>query len=323
MRDHGGNLDAAIATFGAGEWLDLSTGINPMAYPLPVITDKAWQILPTRAGQGLFVKNVAQYLQTEAEIVSFSGAQGAIQAMPFLIDKGQARILGPTYNEHLAAFLAAGWSAVEVSDFEMLSGADLAVVVNPNNPTGSLICPDTLLALSEKVGTLVVDESFIDTCPEMSLCRSDLPRNVVVLRSFGKFFGLAGVRLGWAVARGTLAQKLKDRAGPWPVSGPAIEIATAALQDQEWHRKTRARLACHAGRMDKLAKSAGWELVGGTDLFRTYETPNSTLAQEHLANDHIWTRIFPYSSRWIRLGLPETSRFGRLEDSFRALSAQI
>ena len=321
MLDHGGNLDAAIAAYGAGDWLDLSTGINPVAYPVPTITPGAWRTLPTATRMRRFSDIAASYFQTQAEVVPFAGAQSAIQAIPFVTPRGTARVLGPTYNEHLAALSTAGWSAQESPNIQALEGADLSVVVNPNNPDGQLFAPESLRDLAKKVGVLVIDESFVDTCPDQSLCAGGLPANTVVLRSFGKFFGLAGLRLGWAIAAGNLAKALRDRAGPWPVSGPAIEIAEAALADTGWQKTTRSRLAKGAARMDDLAQQSGWSLVGGTELFRTYRTPDAKQAQAHLASHHIWARIFPYSQTWIRLGLPDPDRFGQLERAFRALSA--
>lgn len=323
MRDHGGDLDAAQRRYGFGNWLDLSTGINPVSYPVPVLSAHAWRNLPTDSDMARLLKAACRYYQTDGQIIPFTGAQGAIQAIPFVCRVGQARVLSPTYNEHAAALRSGGWSVNEVADLRNLAGADLAVIVNPNNPDGRYYSRETFVSLAEKVGILVVDESFVDAHASDSLNGGILPNNVIILKSFGKFFGLAGLRLGFAIAQGTLGDRLKDRAGPWPVSGVAIEVAVAAYEDAKWQAESRTRLAYDAARLDVLALNVGWSLVGGTDLFRTYLVKDSEKAQNALAEHRIWSRIFPYSNNWIRLGLPEPERFDHVVRAFTALSGKI
>ena len=308
-RDHGGNLDAAIARFGGtrADWIDLSTGINPTPYPLPPIPADAWTALPRKSEMAALAQAAARAHGTALTVVPLAGAQSAIQLVPHLRAPGRARVLAPTYNEHAGALRAMGWQVEEVAQPEALAGADLAVVVNPNNPDGRRHAPADLRTLASQVGFLVVDESFADPEPELSLENtSDIPRNILILRSFGKFYGLAGLRLGFALAGPKIAARLRDLAGPWPIAGPAISVAVQALADDVWKADTIARLARDAARLDALAQAAGWEIVGGTTLFRTYATPDAHSAQERLARARIWTRIFPYSTRWIRLGLPGT-----------------
>lgn len=312
MRDHGGNLDAAMARYGGDGWLDLSTGINPRAYPVPDLPARAWSALPTRADMAALSDAARAAYGTDAGIVPLAGAQGAIQALPRIARGRSARVLGPTYNEHAGALVAAGWDVAEMDVLHALAGADLAVVVNPNNPDGRCHAPDALRDLAARVGTLVVDESFCDVTPELSLA-ADIPPNAVVLRSFGKFFGLAGVRLGFALAAEPLAAALRAEAGPWPVSGAAIGIGRRALADTAWHAATRTRLTRDAARLDRMAATAGWRLIGGTTLFRTYDTGDAATAQERLAQGRVWSRIFPYSDGWLRLGLPDGDGWSQLE----------
>ena len=317
-RDHGGNLDAAILRFGGApeDWIDLSTGINAQPYPVPPIPADRWNALPRKSDMAALCQAAKAAYRTSAEVVALAGAQGAIQIVPSLRPLGEARVLAPTYNEHAGALRAAGWRVTEVAHTDALRGADIAVVVNPNNPDGASYPPEVLAELACDVGLLVVDESFGDPTPALSLApRLDrLPENILLLRSFGKFYGLAGLRLGFALACPALAARIAAMAGPWPVCGPAIDIAIAALNDQAWQAETIARLTAEAARMDALAARAGWELVGGTVLFRTYAAPSAAESQNHLARAHIWSRIFPYSARWIRLGLPGTPEgWARLE----------
>ncbi|MDD9976975.1 MAG: threonine-phosphate decarboxylase CobD [Boseongicola sp.] len=324
QRDHGGNLGAAIHRFGGSreDWIDLSTGINPDPYPLPDISHEAWARLPDHDAMERLRHAAKVTYTTEADVVPFGGAQGAIQAIPHILPKGRAKVVAPTYNEHAGSLQSAGWDVEDVVRLSELEGADVGVVVNPNNPDGRHWTMDEIAAASDKVGVLVVDESFADPAPHVSFASElgDYP-NVIILRSFGKFYGLAGVRLGFALASSELATSLKTMAGPWPISGPAIEIACAALGDIEWKRETTTRLAQKSERLDGLANSAGWNLVGGTTLFRTYDTADAVAAQTILAEHQIWTRIFPYSERWIRLGLPEAEdSWVRLERALFKLS---
>lgn len=314
IRDHGGNLDAAIARLGGApdHWLDLSTGINPNPYPVPPIPADAWAVLPRKSDIERLCHAAASAYKATARVIPMNGAQGVIQAVPWVRAPGRATVLGPTYNEHAAALRNAGWQVEEVATLDALAGGDLAVVVNPNNPDGQCWNPEHLRALAARVGLLVVDESFVDAQPELSMATHQ-PKNAVILRSFGKFYGLAGVRLGFALAHAPLAEKLVEIAGPWPVSGPAIEIAETALLDTDWQAENTARLCAGAARMDALACRAGWSLVGGTPLFRTYDTGDAHGVQETLAKHRVWSRIFPYSTGWIRLGLPPQDRWAQLE----------
>lgn len=305
-RDHGGDLDAAIATYGgaAGDWIDLSTGINGQPYPVPPLPAAAWTRLPTRADMDRLKAAAAAAYGTAAPLLPLAGAQAAIQLVPLLAPPGIAAVRGPTYNEHAAALRARGWQVREAERLEDLAGADLAVVVNPNNPDGRLYGREDLLALAGRVGRLVVDESFMDPTPEHSLAPlADRP-GLLVLRSFGKFYGLAGLRLGFVVGHGADVARLADLAGPWPVSGAAIAIASRALADQAWAGATIARLRAEAGELDRLAAAAGWRGAGGTDLFRLYACADAGAARRHLAQAHIWVRIFPWSPHLVRLGLP-------------------
>jgi cobalamin biosynthetic protein CobC len=232
------------------------------------------------------------------------GAQAAIQLLPQLAPVGRARILGPTYNEYSGVLSAAGWDVQEVGELDALAGTDLAVVVNPNNPDGRRFAPEDLLALLPRVGRLVIDGSFADAAPQLSLASEADRPGLLVLRSFGKFYGLAGLRLGFALGHAADIAKLAAMSGPWPVSGAAIAIGCRALRDDAWAEATSARLARDCARLDDIVQSQGWRLVGGAPLFRLYETPDALAAQEKLARSQIWSRVFAKEPAWLRLGLP-------------------
>ena len=304
MRDHGGNIDWAHAEYGGDDWIDLSTGINRVPYPVPPLLPEDWTSLPTRAAMAGLLAAARQAYATDAPIVALAGAQAAIQMIPQLAAPGVARVLGPTYNEHAACLRSHGWQVTEVAALADLAGADLAVVVNPNNPDGQCHTAAALLALVRRVGRLVVDESFADARPDLSLAPMAGQEGLLVLRSFGKFYGLAGLRLGFAIGPGSDIAALARSAGPWPVSGAAIRIGQAALLDTAWAGTTTIRLRADTLRADALAAQAGWTVAGGCELFRLYDTPEAARAQHRLAQHRIWSRIFPYSGRWLRLGLP-------------------
>ena len=315
MREHGGNLDVARQRFGgrAEDWIDLSTGINRVPYPVLDVEPNGWNALPSRSDIESLLEAARHAYGTAAPIVALAGAQAAIQSLPWLAGRGRARILAPTYNEYAAVLTGAGWDVTEVSDLAALAGADLAVVVNPNNPDGRHHDRSELLALLQRVGRLVIDESFADAVPGVSLAAEAGRPGLVILRSFGKFYGLAGLRLGFALGSAPDIAALAATAGPWPVSGPAISIGRRALRDDGWARATAARLARDAARLDATVRTQDWALVGGTPLFRLYETGDAPAAQERLARGHIWSRVFGQKAGWLRLGLPgDESEWSRL-----------
>lgn len=305
-RDHGGDVDRAAAVFGGerGEWLDLSTGINRKPYPVTAIGSERWRELPSAAATSALVAIARKAYGTDWPMLPVAGAQAAIQMLPRYAPTGRAAILGPTYNEFAAAFRSNGWRVSRASDLRRLVGADVAVVVNPNNPDGRRYLPEALIRLAESVGLLVIDESFADPHPEVSVLRGAEKPGVLVLRSFGKFYGLAGLRLGFAIGARPVVDRLAEMAGPWAVSGPGLAIGEAALADDLWRQETITRLAEDAARLDDLAASAGWTLLGGTSLFRLHDVGDASAVQTKLARHRIWSRVFPYAPGWLRLGLP-------------------
>lgn len=314
-RDHGGGLDAAVQQHGGvrGDWLDLSTGINPVPYPVAGLTPDDWTALPDSAAmEGLIAAARAFWAVPEgAEVIAAPGASALIARMPGLLAGEKARgpvpveVAGPTYNEHAAAFRAAGHKVREQEN----SDAQVRVIVHPNNPDGRLWGPDAVSGRS----LTVVDESFCDVMPAQSLVGCASAPGVVVLKSFGKFWGLAGLRLGFAIGPAELTGRLADMLGPWAVSGPAIRIGTAALRDAAWAEATRERLGRDAARLDALMAGRGARLVGGTALFRLYDVADAADWQARLARGRVWSRVFPYSRTWLRLGLPAPGRWAQLE----------
>ena len=240
-------------------------------------------------------------------MVAGTGSQALIQALPRITPPTDVAILGPTYGEHARAWTAAGHRVHAVSGLEEIGTAGAVVVVNPNNPDGRIIAPGQLLDLAARLaarnGLLVVDEAFCDERPDLSLTAGVRP-GLVVLRSFGKFFGLAGLRLGFAVAATDLAARLADHLGPWPVSGPALGIGAAALADREWSIATITRLTDAAARLDAILTGAGLEVPGGTVLFRLARHDRAPAIYERLGRAGILVRAFAFRPDILRFGLP-------------------
>ncbi|WP_083095937.1 threonine-phosphate decarboxylase [Pseudophaeobacter leonis] len=306
QRDHGGNLSAAILRYGGSraDWIDLSTGINPTPYPLPALSASDWTELPDTAASTALIAAARDFWQVpeSAAVLPAPGASALIALIPGLADPRWVKIETPTYNEHAAAFANHGWAIAESEP------AEARVAVHPNNPDGRLWQEHELAA-----PLTIIDESFCDVCPDQSLIHLAARPGVITLKSFGKFWGLAGMRLGFAIGCPALIQKLSNLQGPWAVSGPALKTGLKALQDQDWAATTRQNLARDALRLDQLAAARGARLVGGTDLFRLYEVSEAAAWQDRLAHAHIWSRIFPYSKTYLRLGLPPQDGWDRLE----------
>lgn len=307
-RDHGGGLDAAIAAFGGSraDWLDLSTGINPVPYPMPNLPADAWTALPDEAAFARLYALARSFwnVPDDASIIGATGASAIIAALPRVIPQGDVCIPGPTYNEHGAAFAASGWHMNQDPSHTL-------VAVHPNNPDGHI------WQISDLDATYtIIDESFCDVTPDQSLIHLASRSGTVVLKSFGKFWGLAGLRLGFAIGDPAIIASLTDLLGPWQISGPALSIGAEALSDPVWADDTRARLARDATRLDTLLTQNGAKLIGGTSLFRLYQVENAQTAQDHLARHHIWSRVFPYDPTWLRLGLPAPDRWAQLEAAF-------
>jgi len=227
----------------------------------------------------------------------------------FLLARGRAAVLAPTYAEHGRVAELAGHTVVEVAEVGQLADARIAIVVNPNNPDGRVVAKDALLALADRLrrrgGLLVVDEAFMDVAPEgASLSAQAEHDNIVVLRSFGKFYGLAGLRLSFAIAAPSIAARIAAALGPWPVSGAALAIGAEALADTAWKTATRASLAEAALRLDVLLAEAGLEIVGGTSLFRLARTKEAAQLFQHLGENGILVRRFAEHPSWLRFGLP-------------------
>ena len=310
---HGGNVDWATAVFGkpSDGWLDLSTGINPHPYAFSKVDDNWWHQLPTASQNQELCCAAAQYFKVIDPncVVAVPGSQAAIQLLPRLRTRTKVAVVSPTYGEHCVVWQAAGHDVSEVLDLdEVANDVSVVVVTNPNNPDGRLISRNRIMEwcdfLAARGGWLVVDEAFADVVPEESVSSESGREGLVVLRSFGKFFGLAGLRLGFVLAPFSLADKILGALGPWAVNGPALAIAAEALADRSWQSQMLHRLKGDAEKLDLILKSAGIEIIGGTPLFRLCRIATATLVFETLAKSGVLVRRFDDQPDLLRFGLP-------------------
>lgn len=321
--DHGGSLAKAEALFpGAPKpWIDLSTGINPHAYPLLDLPATASTRLPEPADAARLQAAAARYYgaPAPAHVVTAAGTQILLPMIAALRPQSETVILGPTYEEHARAARLAGHKVRLAGNADELAAADIAVVVNPNNPDGRVLPRSELLAiaqrLAERGGLLVVDEAFMDVCAKGETLAGDVEAgNILVLRSFGKFFGLAGLRLGFAIASEPIAQTLRERLGPWAVSGPALAYGLAALADTSWQETTRARLASEAARLHRLLETTGGAVSGGANLYRHLRLEAAQALFAELGGQGIYVRAFAHRPDELRIGLPaDEAGWQRLE----------
>ncbi len=324
--EHGGDLGAAGRLFPGAErpFIDLSTGINPHPYPLPRFPGGLFARLPDAGAVGALKEVAARAYGAEsaAYVVAAPGTQILLPLVAALVRGGGAAILTPGYGEHARAAALVGHGVTAVREIGACGGAALVILGNPNNPDGRFFAKAALTALADdlrpRAGVLVVDEAFMDVGPPAeSLAAEVACGNVVVLRSFGKFFGLAGVRLGFALAAPALAARLAAMLGPWAVSGPALAVGTKALADAAWIERTRRRLAQAATRLDAILTGAGLDIVGGTSLFRLAQVPAANALFHHLGHAGILVRRFADNSSWLRFGLPAN------EQAWRRLQAAL
>lgn len=325
MLEHGGQIRLAAARYGipVADWLDLSTGINPVPFVPPPIPLSAWQRLPQEQ-DGLLDAAAAYYGTTN--LLAVAGSQAAIQALPRLRAGSRVGVLQPGYAEHAHAWRSAGHDVVGLAAHDIaaaLDRLDVLVLMQPNNPTGALFMPEQLHAwhtsLVARNGWLVVDEAFVEATAQASVAQAKMPAGLIVLRSLGKYFGLAGARTGFALAQPELLARMRAVLGPWSVSGPARFVAQAALLDRDWQLATRTRLQQDGVRLARLLHDAQLPPAGGCGLFQWVVSDLAEALHTRLAQRGILTRLFA-QPRALRFGLPGTeAEWARLQSALAAI----
>ncbi|MGQ3048675.1 MAG: threonine-phosphate decarboxylase [Niveispirillum sp.] len=315
---HGGDLGVMSALFpdAPRPWIDLSTGINPWPYKLPSLEPALWTRLPSAVGEAALTRAcMAAYGVTDPDaILAAPGSQVLISGLPFLRPAGaDVAIVGPTYGEHGPAWRRAGHRVRMIADLPHPVGPlpDVLLLVNPNNPDGRTHDPARLRPLLSEIarrgGWMLVDEAFCDLRPDLSLAPLAGQPGLLILRSFGKFFGLAGLRLGFLLAPPTLVCAMAARLGPWAVAGPALAVGVAALSDAGWQADTRRRLADAMDRSLSLYRKTGMDILGHTDLYALLREPEGRDLFLGMGRAGLLIRAFPDRPGLFRLGLPPDS----------------
>lgn len=322
MLEHGGRLQAAASRYGIplADWIDLSTGINPNGWTVPQLPANVWQRLPEDDDELL---SVARQYYRNSSLLPVAGSQAAIQTLPLLRPKSRVGVLHPAYAEHAAGWQRAGHQLLVLDENDIgdrLDQLDVLIIINPNNPTGRLWPRQQLLDWHEKLsrrgGWLIVDEAFIDVVvEEYSLSSLPVREGLIVLRSIGKFFGLAGIRCGFVIAETDLLHSLQERLGPWAISHPGRYVAARALKDRRWQRATADSLNLQGQRLQQLLTESGWAPSGGCALFQWVRVDAAEDLHESLAQQGILTRLF-HEPCSLRFGLPaDETGWQRLEQA--------
>ncbi|MGV7119284.1 aminotransferase class I/II-fold pyridoxal phosphate-dependent enzyme [Sphingopyxis sp. 550A] len=301
---HGGALEAAKRHFGTGDapWLDLSTGINPHRWPGADKMAIDWHRLPEREALAHLEAAAAAHFGVEARhVCAVPGSEVGLRLAGRIIG-GAARHVAPAYRTHGEIFS----DSAPIDRAEAPTCKGTLLLANPNNPDGRIVDIAMLDAmLAEREGWLLVDEAFADCAPVTSIAhRIDADTRLLVFRSFGKFFGLAGVRLGFVLGPPSFLDALRVLLGAWPVSAAAIAIGTAAYRDRDWIDTMRKRLSREAAALDALFARHNLPVTGACPLFRLVETAEAGVLFDRLARAAILTRPFADRPLWLRLGLP-------------------
>ncbi|TZG25943.1 threonine-phosphate decarboxylase [Sphingomonas montanisoli] len=310
---HGGGLAAARAHYGDGDWIDLSTGINPHPWPGVDALAVDWRRLPDEADlRALETAAAAHFGANPTHVCAVPGSEIGLRLTGHLLDE-KGLWCEPAYRTHGDMLIDA-----QPLSFDRAGEADgrTLILANPNNPDGRLIDRDAMRDLLARRGDgwLLVDEAFGDAHPECSIASEVGERRLIVFRSFGKFFGLAGVRLGFVIGPRAIVDRLRNLIGAWPLSAAAVAIGTAAYRDRAWVAQTGGLLRSDAAALDTLLRQRGFAPHGACPLFRLIETADARRLFERLAAARILTRPFDENPRWLRIGLPgNADEFARLD----------
>lgn len=314
--EHGGDLLEAQKKYkDVSEWMDLSSGINPNPYKDFNLERSIYNSLPSRQANIELLSVAAVYykLKIDSKIIAYQGAQGLISIFPYIfseIKEKKVQVYSPTYIEHYKSWINAGYKTELIDSFEKeIDPSGIIIVVNPNNPDGKLFNKDKLIILhnriQEKNGLLIIDESYMDPTPDEGFNYSIENKNIIIIRSFGKFFGLPGLRLGFAFGDHKYINRISNSIGPWPVSTSSIDIALKAMSDIKWVKQTINQLEILSKQLEEALNDINIPIIGGTLLFKLVKCEDAAKMHHLLAKDGIWTRKFIYNKKWLRLGIPK------------------
>ncbi|WP_339669078.1 threonine-phosphate decarboxylase [Dasania marina] len=315
MLEHGGNLLQARQQYPDAQqpWLDLSTGISPWSWPVTDLPQACWQRLPEYSDS--FSRVVSNYYGVQG-LVPVAGSQQAIELLPQLLPPSTVAMPLWGYAEHRQAWQKAGHQLLTYNSYAHLLGlldqVEHVLVINPNNPTGELWDNTALQRLQQKVaGYLIIDEAFIDSCSQTSMLQHVEQGSLIVLRSMGKFFGLAGMRVGFVYLPIELKARFEQRLLLWGLTAPSLYIAEQALSDSAWQIQQQQRIHNMQQAMQQLlaTRLPDFTIKPGP-LFISVAGPYEKLRsiKQQFAQQGIWLRIFapqqPDGDGLLRFGLP-------------------
>ncbi len=314
MLEHGGKLNSIARRYDIPleSWLDLSTGINPNGWPVPdSLPSSVWSELPQNDDN--LLHTARHYYQCDS-LLAVAGSQVAIQSLPYCRPRSRVGVLSLAYAEHQYAWQIAGHEIISLNSADIddqLATLDVLIIINPNNPTGHLFSQKQLhdwhQQLAQHGGWLIIDEAFIDVTPENSLSQHCPQAGLIVLRSIGKFFGLAGLRIGFVLAERSLLNLLAERLGPWPIATASRYITQLALADIQWQYDSRQSLPQISQRLSHLLSSNGLTQLSGCALFQWVQTTDAEQLHQKLAQQGIYTRLFTQPNS-LRFGLAKTTQ---------------
>tara|TARA_Y100000590_G_scaffold467150_1_gene644999 strand:- start:3543 stop:4568 length:1026 start_codon:yes stop_codon:yes gene_type:complete len=313
---HGGDISSVKKIYkNIDKWIDLSSGINPNAYSALKFNAGVYKSLPSKDKllELLYAAQKYYMIGKDCHIIPYSGAQGFIDILPLIINnKKSVQVLSPTYFEHYTTWKKMNYKVELIDKLENIDNfSSIIIIVNPNNPDGKMYEQSKVGRILENIdkqgGLLIIDESFMDSTPECGFRDNIQNRNVIIIRSFGKFFGLPGLRLGFLYGNSRYIREIEKSIGPWPISSSSIEIGIKALQDDKWILKTISELKSNSGKLSDLFSSLNIKIVGRTNYFILIEYDDAILLNNMLARKGIWTRSFSYNSKWLRIGLPRNA----------------
>ncbi|MBL1417744.1 MAG: threonine-phosphate decarboxylase [Moritella sp.] len=337
---HGGQLQQVALQYARpiAEWLDLSTGISPTSYPIPSIPTSVWQQLP-QPSQSLIT--AAKHYYGTDNIVATSGSQAVIKQLPSIFKQhvaeqfiseqstGTSTVWLPLvgYKEHERAWREQGFTIQQYTQLPtsaQLTANCIVVVINPNNPTGELFTRNTLLALLDNIqtlkGWLILDEAFMDVVePSQSIIAHTDNPHLLVLRSVGKFFGLAGIRLGFLSAHPQWLQALEKLSSPWEVNGPAQYITEIALMDRQWQQQQLLSLTALSATLELLLMTTFDCPVAGSALFKTIRLDNAPEVYILLCQQGVYVRLCDEQNA-LRFGIPDQNGLVKLAKVLQQLA---
>jgi len=324
LQRHGGSIAAARAAFPRARepWLDLSTGVNPEPWQYSG-DDWDFACLPDPADTAALEAAAARVFgAAAAHVAAVPGSDAALRLLPYLTGARRIGIVSPTYSGHSEAWISAGCTVEFIGRGNIADSYDALVITNPNNPDGAILTAEEISALAARQeargGWLVVDEAFADAVPHVSVAAAPGARTIV-LRSFGKFYGLPGLRLGFVVATPEVVQRVRASFGDWPVNAAAVVMGHAAYEDSVWRAETLRSLMADADSLDRSLVAAGFKVVGGTPLFRLVEHAQAERIFSRLGQAGILVRSFDYNPKWLRFGLPSRANWHRLRNALESL----